>query len=205
MPQARFSKKEAIKFGWVTAKKNFWFFFGLLVVVIVVSGVSSSLQVYLNQLSNRNPLVVGILNLLVWLVNVIIGMGLIKISLNFVDNKTSKFTNLLYTKSLLIYIATSIIVGIATGIGFVLLIIPGIILAIKLQFASYLIIDKGFGIKESIKKSWAMTKGEVWNLFLFGLLLILINLAGVIALVVGLLLTVPLTMVAGAYVYRKLL
>ena len=89
--------------------------------------------------------------------------------------------------------------------GFILLIVPGIIWAIKYQFAQYLVIDKGYKPIEAIKKSGQITKDAKWSLLLLGLLSGLINVLGAIALVVGLFATVPTTMVAKAFVYRKLL
>ena len=51
-----------------------------------------------------------------------------------------------------------------------------------------------------------MTNGEQYrDLFLFGLLLDLINLLGAICLLIGLFATFPTAMVAMAFVYRKLL
>ena len=44
-----------------------------------------------------------------------------------------------------------------------------------------------------------------WDLFVFGLLLIGLNIVGALALLIGLLITIPTTMIAVASVYRKLL
>ena len=90
-------------------------------------------------------------------------------------------------------------------LGIILLIILGIILAIKFQFFGYFIVDKGDGPIEALKKSSAITTGAKWNLFLLYLLLLLINLLGAIFLLIGLFVTIPTTMVAIAFVYRKLL
>jgi uncharacterized membrane protein len=84
------------------------------------------------------------------------------------------------------------------------LIIPGIILSIRLSFFDYLIVDKNSRIVESLKRSWEITKGSTLNLFLLYLLLGLINLLGVFALIVGLFWSIPTTMIAEAFVYRKL-
>ena len=85
------------------------------------------------------------------------------------------------------------------------MIVPGIIWAIKFQFFSYFIVDKEVGPIEALKKSAAITKGAKWDLFVFGALLGLINLAGALCVVVGLFATIPTTMVAIAFIYRKLL
>jgi uncharacterized membrane protein len=132
-------------------------------------------------------------------------MGVSFITLQFVDNKKPKLKDVYYTKNLFNYILASIIRTLIIAVGFILFIIPGIIFSIKLQYSQYLIVDKGKDAVDSLKGSWKMTKGVKWNLFLFGLLLGLINILGFLALLVGLFVTVPLTMVANAFVYRKLL
>jgi len=73
-----------------------------------------------------------------------------------------------------------------------------------LMFVPYLVIDRGLGPIESMKESWRVTKGNKWQLFLLFLALIGINLLGVAALVVGLLVSVPITMLAAAHAYRTL-
>jgi uncharacterized membrane protein len=90
------------------------------------------------------------------------------------------------------------------AIGFVFLIVPGIYLAVKYQFYDYLIVDKGMGPIEAIKRSGVLTEGVKWNLVLFWLALVGINILGMIALGVGLIATVPVSWLANAYVYRRL-
>ena len=102
------------------------------------------------------------------------------------------------------YFIASVIVGVMVGIGFIFLIVPGIYLAITFGFFGYNIVDKEHGIVESIEQSAAITKAQKWDLFGFGVALFFFNLAGAIALGVGLLITVPVSMLALAYVYRKL-
>ncbi len=85
-----------------------------------------------------------------------------------------------------------------------LALIPALILSVKLQFFGYFLVDKNTGVIESLKKSYAMTKGVWGELFVFGLLLVLVNVAGFLCLLIGLLATIPTTYLAMAYVYRKL-
>ena len=75
---------------------------------------------------------------------------------------------------------------------------------IRFQFYQYLIIEKKSGPIQALKTSWRMTRGSAWNLFILWLIIIIINLAGALALGIGLFFTVPTTMVAMAYVYKKL-
>lgn len=198
-----FIKKEAINFGFEIAKKNIVFFLSVFVIWAIVTIISSVIQGSLN--ANKQSLISFIFTLFMWIVNSIISMGVINIVLKFVDNKKPRLSDIYYTQKLFNYILASILRGIIIVFGFIMLIIPGIIFAIKLQYSEYLIVDKKFDAVDSIKGSWEMTKGVKWNLFLFGLLLGLINVLGFLLLFVGLLVTVPLSMVANAYVYRKLL
>jgi hypothetical protein len=199
--KAQFSKKEAVKFGFGIAKSNLLFFIGLLIIVFFVSAVASSLR----GGAQKSALAYLVLSIIQYLVNIVIGMGLIRISLEFVDKIKPKIRDIVYYKPIVRYVLASIITGIVVILGLVLLIIPGVILAIRLQYTTYLIVDKNLGPIEAIKKSWSVTHGNTWNLFFFGILLGLINILGVVCLLVGLFITIPLGMLATTFVYRKLL
>lgn len=69
--------------------------------------------------------------------------------------------------------------------GFLLLIVPGIIFAIRLSFVELLIIDRKMGPIEAIRESWDMTHGHGMTIFLMGLLAIPIVLLGLLALMIG--------------------
>jgi uncharacterized membrane protein len=73
-----------------------------------------------------------------------------------------------------------------------------------LMFVPYIVIDRGLGPIEAMKESWRVTKGHKWQLFLLFLALIGLNILGAIALIVGLLVTIPITMLAAAHAYRTL-
>ncbi len=71
------------------------------------------------------------------------------------------------------------------GIGFVFLIIPGIILACRLAFVSYLVMDKNMEPVAAVEKSWEMTRGYGWKIFGMALLVLPIFIAGLLCLIVG--------------------
>jgi hypothetical protein len=79
-----------------------------------------------------------------------------------------------------------------------------IMLALKYQFYSYLIVDKNLGAQESLKESAQMTQGIKWDLLLFGMTLGLVNVLGFLAFGIGLLVTLPTTLLANAFVYSHL-
>mgnify|MGYP001611319159 CR=1 FL=1 len=65
-------------------------------------------------------------------------------------------------------------------------------------------VDKNAGITDSLKMSCEKTRGKALDLFLFALLLIVLNILGALALLVGLLVTIPISFVAVTLLYRKL-
>ncbi len=66
-----------------------------------------------------------------------------------------------------------------------LLIISGIIFAIKLSLVPYLVMDKKLDAVDAVKTSWDMTTGHSGTLFLMFLLAIPIFFLGFILLIVG--------------------
>jgi len=198
-----FSKSEAILFGWNTLKKNFRFFLGMLAIVLVVNVL---VGLVISSFSEEAPKVlVMVVSVISWVLDLLISIGVIKITLKFCDQEPTTYRDLFSAYRLLLnYLVGSIVYGIIVAIGFVFLIIPGIYLAVKYQFYEYLIVDKGMGPIEAIKRSGVLTEGVKRNLVLFWLALVGINILGLIALGVGLIATVPVSWLANAYVYRRL-
>jgi len=198
--KSQFSKKETIKQGYEAVKKNFFFILKILVALAFIYTISNAIQ---KSVENNGNLFM-VLGILIWILNIIVNMGLIQISIKFAQKEKVAIRDLFYTKSIFTFVVASFLTGIIVFAGFILLIIPGIYLAIRLQFSTYLIVDKKLGIMDSIKTSWRITRGHTWNLFLFGLLLLLLNILGAIALIIGLIVTIPTTGIATAHVYKKL-
>ncbi len=205
MPSPKtFSIKEALSFGFKTAKENFFFWAGTLLFLFVVGFLA-------NWISDKTNLYVsGIASLMVGLiiaaVSIILKLGLLRIALDFAEQEKPSFSRLFSQHPLFFKYALALIIyNILVAVGLIIFIFPGIILAVGLMFYSYLIIDLGLGPIKALKKSWAISRGVKWRLFGFSILAGLINILGALLLLVGLLITLPTTLIATAYVYRKLL
>ncbi len=70
-------------------------------------------------------------------------------------------------------------------LGFFALIVPGIIIACRLVFVSYIVMDKKLDPIEAVELSWKMTRGHGWKIFLMGLASFFIIIFGLILLIVG--------------------
>lgn len=70
-----------------------------------------------------------------------------------------------YFWTLLVSIAAAILVALVVGLGFILLILPGIYLAVGLAFTAFFVILDGKGPVESMSASRALVKGRWWSVF----------------------------------------
>lgn len=70
-------------------------------------------------------------------------------------------------------------------LGLFALIVPGIIVACRLVFVSYIVMDKKLDPIEAVEMSWRLTRGHTWKIFFMGFLSIFICLIGLLMLIVG--------------------
>lgn len=198
----KFVISEAVQFGWDTTKSNIGFFIGLLIVAGLIQYVPDIIAAIIEADAPTLSIIIRIAS---FVLSVIIAMGLIKICLRFCDGEKGEVSDLFSCYPLFFdYLIGSILYGLIVVVGLILLIIPGIIWAIKFQFFDYLIVDEGLGPVDALEKSSEITRGVKWELFLLDILLVIINLLGFLCLVVGLFVSIPVTMVAMAFVYREL-
>lgn len=87
----------------------------------------------------------------------------------------------------LTFLFTSIVVGIIVVIGFILLIVPGIFLAIKLSIAGTESVVGKKDVVESLKSSWEKTNGNFWHILATFVILFLIVaiITGIISAIVS--------------------
>lgn len=200
----KFSKREALTFGWEITASNFVFFFWL----IVLFATFSFSVAYLGDLFEQQNILLGSLTIFIIAVvgGIILEMGILLITLELYDQKKPRYKDILIPKGYLFrYLIAKIVYGLIVVAGLILLIVPGIIWSLKYAFVRYFIVDKGLSIKEAFSESSRITSGSKWNIFWLGILLAIINILGALAFGVGLLLSIPITIMAYAYVYRKLL
>ena len=204
MEKNNFSNKEAIKYGWDIMKANFWFFVGIIIVAGLIVGIPSNIADHLNK---PDPCLLGfVFNIIAGVARAIISIGLIKIALIFLNKEKPEFKELFNFKgSFWRFVGGSILYGLIVVAGFILLVVPGIYWAIKYQWFGYCIVDQKLGPVQALKKSAQMTDTVKWQLLGFGLVMTGINILGFLCLFIGLFATIPTTLLAIAFVYRKLL
>jgi uncharacterized membrane protein len=176
-------------------------------LVFIISAVASGMFQGAQEATKKAAPFISLLFALAGLfVSNVLTIGTTKIALKFTDGQKPELADLFtgYPLFFKFFFATLLFVLIVAA-GLILLIVPGIMWAVRFSQFGYLVVDKGLGPTESLRKSAEITQGARWHLFLFGLILLGVNLLGLLALVIGLLWAVPTSMVATAYVYRTLL
>ncbi|MDG1278415.1 MAG: hypothetical protein P8O16_14120 [Algoriphagus sp.] len=104
----------------------------------------------------------------------------------------------------LLVVTINLISGILTVLGIFALIVPGIYLAVGYMFAMLFGIFGGFDFWTSMEMSRKLVTTNWWKFFGFVLILLLLNIAGLLAFIVGILITVPVTYLAIYVLFEQL-
>jgi len=186
--------------------------FAILANIISVGG-SVTLAV-LAQQGLLEPMMMEALNLAVSSIGIIIGVlvgaffggGLVSTALKAARGQPTSFGDPFsggrYFVQMLI---ANIVFVILTVVGGAFCVVPGVILALGLCLTQMLIVDQGLSGVDALKRSWEMTKGHKMNLFVFGLIGLLVGIAGTAACGIGaILVSLPMGCVAGAHMYLRI-
>lgn len=210
---ANYSPTDAIGYGWKMFQRNA----GPLVTValiLVVGSIAINLLVGvifggsvvsydLDDGIEFNPLVlVG--NAISSLVSLILSAAAIRVALDVVEGRGVDLGAMFSRFDLVQVIVAGILVSIATTIGLLLCVLPGIVIAFLAAFTNYFIIGKGEDAVTAIKSSFRFVLDNLGPVLLFALLGFVCMMAGALACLVGTLVAVPVVLIAGAYTFRVL-
>lgn len=152
-------------------KGNWWTAIGVILIIAVISGCLSFLGTRFNE---------GVwMPTLIWVVTFLItaplGLGQSIFFLNLAKNRKGQCSDVfLGYKNFLKVIGVSILSEVIICIGFIVLIIPGIILSIMYSQVYYILAENpDIDILECLKKSRIMMRGQKWNYFVLMLSFIL--------------------------------
>jgi len=199
----KFTIGEAIGTGWRLTIRNIGLVIGLWVIILAIFVPMDPLA---KMLEARSALLPVIINIVAFVLNFLFQMGLIKIALALIDGRKGMVRDLFNClPRFLSYFISSILYGLIIVAGLLLLIVPGIIWAVRFQFYPYYIIEKGLGPVESLKMSFRISSGQAWHLLLMDIAFTGVVILGLLALGVGIIVAVPTIMIGTAHVYRKLL
>lgn len=98
-----------------------------------------------------------------------------------------------------IFLMLAMYIGIL--LGFVMLVVPGMIVSLAWSLSFALLSDTKMGVREMLGESWEATKGHKLHILLFGFACFGVFLLGVLALFLGIFVAYPIVMVAFAEIY----
>lgn len=201
MANEAFSVGEAVGYGWRTMKSRLGLFVGAAVITFVVtlalSGVGEVVRRY-GALSALIAIASQVAHAWLW-------MSWTRLSLDVHDDRRAALEDFVPDLGrFLEYLATAILYSLVVAVGLILLVVPGIYWGVRLSMAGFLVIDRGLDPIAALHASSDVTRGARGRLFLLFLACIGLNLLGALALGIGLLFTVPATIMALAFTYRRL-
>ena len=164
-------------------KGNLWTIWKAILLVGLISGgvsailsamfpspvTSDMLQVYMEtgkmpEVSSTSQLVSTIANILLMPLTI----GVIGYVLKFSRGEKPEIKDIFgFYKNFLPIFVVTLLVGIFVGAGMILLVIPGIIVALMLSMCNYLLADGRTDMWQIIKDSASMMKGHKWEYFSF--------------------------------------
>lgn len=194
-----FSIAEALRFGWKKTRAHSGLVFKVLLTLFGVQIAHSIVN------ETLMPSLEGIFaTVILTIVSVVVGSGATLISLKLARGTHAHYADIIPPIDVVVrYFFASLLAGIVILLGLILLIIPGIYFMLRYSMVRLVALESE-GIIEALKMSGRLTEGIKWKLLLFILTLAAINVLGALALFVGLLITIPVSMIAYAHVYQTL-
>lgn len=204
-----FSIKEAFKKAWKFSKENILVLIGLTSVIGLISWILEIWWKGMDKTFHSGQIALCIAFLLAYILTSLISalaqIGYTKILLKLYDGEEVDPRDIFgFYDRLWNFVVLSFLYGFIVLAGTILLVVPGIIFAIKYGYASYFVIDQNMRPVEALKASAKITQGKKWKLTFFGALSVIINLVGMLFFRVGFLFTMPFTVLASIHVFRIL-
>ena len=178
----------------------------LLPVYLVYGIIIISLAYADNSVKDASPFASFTFTLIRLLLSTVFALGIRNVALKIYRGESVSLDDFFkHTHYFLAYLYGAILYALVVIGGFFLLLIPGIIWALRFQFYGYFIVDKGLKTIPALKESLRITKDRknLGYLFRLAILLVVFNILGIVT-ILGMLFTFPATALALAYAYKAL-
>ncbi|NIT59691.1 MAG: hypothetical protein GWN00_26765 [Aliifodinibius sp.] len=204
MQQLSIDLASLFKFCFQQYKSYASFIIGAALTFIVLAVIP---QVYFMMRAPENPTVeTQFVSFLLTAVQIFLSLGFTKLMLLLVQDAPVSVADMFNNFRIFFsYFVASFIYGLAVSLGLLLLVLPGIWIAIRFQFFPYFIIENGDSSFTALQKSYNLSQDLLLELFVFGVAVVFLNLIGALLLGIGIIFTYPLTTMATAVIYRSLI
>ena len=176
----------AYGFGWRRMKQ---FFLDLFLIILIVGAVYLPLGMIhsLNGSETPGGVLLRIFSFAYWLLLVgPVTFGAAWVFLKAVRGEVFEVKDMFSTfENIMNVVLAHLLQAALIAIGLVVFLVPGVILACRLAFVRYLVVDAKMEPVAAVKESWRLTRGHAWAIFAMGVLAVPISMAGLMLLGVG--------------------
>ncbi len=195
-----------VRRGWALLRGNFWPLVGVTALQGALLGFASSIggaSMRHGEFGGNSVEISSALAVLVW--GPLMG-GLFLYFLKKIRGETATVETAFsgFSNRFLHLFLAGFVTSLLTWLGFICFILPGIYLLIAWMFAIPLVMDKNLDFWSAMELSRKVVTKHWWKLLGFALILTLLAFAGVLALVVGVLVTSPLVLASLMYAYEDI-
>lgn len=146
----------------------------------------------------------AILGFLVGIVASCLGAGLVKMALEIVDGRGGTLGDVFAYATKPPVIQAALLVSAASAVGVLLCYVGSIVVGFLTLFTMFFVVDKDMAAVDAIKASVSLTTSRFGETALFYLLAVVVTFVGAILCGVGLLVAIPVVLLAAAYTFRTL-
>ena len=200
MSKITFSISELIESAWYRFQHRplFW------VCIVLLSISISSLGDYGLQFDSENfDTSFNPLGLIMGILSLYISASITLMSVKYMRGQEVNFNDItaIGFNKFIHYVIAVIISTILMVLGFLCFILPGFYLMARLMFVQYLVLDKDLSFGDAINQSFQISKDDALTLIGFMFAMFFIILIGLLCLVLGLLVAIPVSWLATAQLY----
>jgi hypothetical protein len=149
-------------------RENFTLFLGIVLMPLVVEVVLGILLVA-SATSGGPTVILGLLTLIVAVALSLLAVGAqtVAVASRYLGRTISvgQAYSAIGADTLWVLFLSAIAAGIVIGIGLILLVIPGIYLAVRLAFVSQAVVLERSGVSQAFRRSWSLVEGSWWRVF----------------------------------------
>ena len=213
---------EAFRYGWDAFTRNVGpllggvavYFAAVLLVVGVlyagmfaaVLGLSATSSDQAAQLGGLGLMVgMGAFLVVVMLLSYVMQAALVRVALEVTSGRPASFGTFFRLERLGPVLLAGLLMSLAVGVGSMLFYLPGIVAAFYGQYVLYFVVDRQQGAVEAIRSSIALTQANLGPSALLLLGAGVVSSIGSLLCGVGVLVSLPVAVLAQAFVFRRLL
>jgi len=196
---------EAISYGWSKFSKNPGVWIAFMIIAFLVQGliqwIFNGFRGQPSEFGDWLTISAAIGSIISALVGHIIQAGYVRAALSEIDGQKPALGTFLQVPFGTVIIA-GILVTLGTSIGLVLCILPGLFVAFVTWWTMQFVVDRNQDAVTAIKSSYRAITSNAGQLLLLVLALLGINIVGALLCGLGLLVSIPVSIIAATYAYR---